>query len=331
MTTVEARRPAWARKGVSVVGMSFDEALAAAKIDFDVKATPACASIPASWHTDGDGNTEPIDFVTKRIPNRQHTYRTDTLEPLGEVGARYHVVNIKQCRDLVEQIVGGGWEPQFAGPVNGGRAVFIVGKLPFDHSPEVAPYLALVNSYDGSTGVRLANTPIRPACTNAIRRTFAQAQAAVSLRHTAKIDSRVDEVRAALNLSRAYYEHLDREVAALMNVAVDEARMKQTVEMLYDFKPTGDKEADAKRFEAVAERRDVFKAHWATTTTLDDQYRYSAWGMINAVTEMEQWFGKNSASDKYAETLLGTQMGLVPTMTKGDRAYKLADRWLVAA
>lgn len=312
----EQRRPSWARKGWDVSGLSFTEALDQAQINFEVAICPANAVLP---FPDGSQHIAPI-------PGRFHTYRTDTMVPLGEVGKRYHPVQTRQAQALVEEICGGGWTPEFAGPFNGGRSVFIVGRLPFDTSPEIAPYLALVNSFDGSTGLRLANTPIRPMCTNAVRRTFASARASISIRHTSNLSDRIEMARDALGLSKAYYEKLDREIASLMKVGIDEMRLEQALDLIHEFKPTGTK-LDDKAYERSVEKRAEFISHWESTPTIPNEHRHTGWGLLQASTEYEQWFSKNSHTDRFQENLLGTHLGLIPALTKGDRVQRLVLSW----
>lgn len=321
MTVAEQRTPAWARRGHNVQGLSFDEALEKAQIGFEVRACPARAAIPTD---DGDhaGN-----YRIMPISDRQHTYRTDTLVPLGEVGSRYHVVQTREIRDFVEEIVGGGWAPEFAAPFRGGRAVFIVGRLPFQTSEEVSPYLAVVNSFDGSTGLRLANTPIRPACTNAIKRTFANAKSAITLRHTTGLSEKVEMVRHALRLSEAYYLRLEDEISALLMTQVDTDRLNSALDLLYEFKPSGDKSEWDQARERNQQKRSQFVNHWQTTPTLDHTNRDTAWGLLQATTEWEQWYSRNSGTPKFDESLLGSQLGLMPALTKADRVQKLVQSW----
>lgn len=331
MTSPNERRPAWARRGTDVSGMSISDALEHARIDFEVKATPAFARIPEPRELIFNTETQEPEYTTawhfKELRGKQHTYRTDTLEPLGEVGNRYHVVNTRDCIDMIEEICGGGWTPEFAGALNGGRSVFMVGKLPFHSSEEIDPYLAFVNSFDGTTGVRLANTPIRPSCTNAIRYTFRSAKSSVNLRHTERIGTRIEMIRETLNLSRVYYERLEEEAHRLIQVELDDARLKKSLELMYEFKATGDYDKDADRWNKVDSMRGGFVSHLMTTPTIKDDHRLTAWGVFNAATELEQWFGRNTGSDRQAESLLASHTGIVPTVQKSDRLLKLVSSW----
>lgn len=321
MTAVAERAPAWARGGTNVQGLSFPEAIERAGIGFEVQTCPARAAIPTD-PGDPSGN-----YSIQPIRDRQHTYRTDTLLPLGDVGPRYHVVQTRQIQGFVEEIVGGGWQPEWAAPFRGGRAVFIVGRLPFPTSEEVSPYLAVVNSFDGSSGLRLANTPIRPACTNAIKRTFARASAAISIRHTVNLSARVEDVRQALKLSQAYYERLENEISALIMTQLDEDRISSVLDLLYEFKPSKEKEGDLRAVERNEQKRAQFRNHWQTTPTLDRSNRETAWGLLQATTEWEQWHSRNSGTPKFSEAILGAQLGLMPAVTKADRVQRLILGW----
>jgi phage/plasmid-like protein (TIGR03299 family) len=310
MTTTE-RRPSWAYKGTEVAGLSIADALVTAGIDYKVEAVPAFAAIP-----DVEGN-----FDIRPIRDAQHTFRTDTGEVLAQVGGRYHVVQTVEVTNLIEELVGGGWSPQFAGPVRQGRAVFMVGSLPFESAHGIDPYLAFVNSFDGTTGIRLANTPIRAMCTNAIRRTFARARSSFSLRHTVNVSSRVEEARHALALAGEYYRRLDNDIDRLLKVGIDEKRVDDALKMLFPIDATM---TDRQRDNRERQRIDV-TTHLNTSTTILDKDRGTAWGLWNAVSEMEQWH--TEPTDKNREMLLGAQLGVTAATMKSDRLFRQIDAW----
>lgn len=293
-------------------GLSIADAMSAAGIDYEVKAVPAHAALPTD-----DGS-----WSIQAIRDAQHTYRVDTNEVLAQVGPRYHVVQTKEVTTLIEEMVGGGWSPLFAGPTNKSRAVFMVGKLPFESEHGIDPYLAFVNSFDGSTGIRLANTPVRAMCTNAIRRTFKHAKASFSLRHTTNISARVDDARIALNLATAYYRRLDADIARLLRVGIDEKRVEEAVNAL--FPVDAPDLTDRQRTNREAQQAEVI-SNLNYSPTIPDAYRSTAWGLWNAMSEIEQWAVE--PTDKNRDMLLGAQLGVSTATLKADKMMLVIDSW----
>jgi phage/plasmid-like protein (TIGR03299 family) len=158
------------------------------------------------------GETSVADWSTPRyeeIPGFYATVRQDTREVLGIVGERYRIVQNDEAFAFVDQLLGSSINFETAGSLNGGRRVWVLARLP-EHvevgGDAVRPYVLLMNSYDGSTAVIAATTPIRVVRQNTLNWGLKHARQKFSIRHTEAVTQRVHEARWVLDLSIDYYK-----------------------------------------------------------------------------------------------------------------------------
>jgi phage/plasmid-like protein (TIGR03299 family) len=294
--------------------MTLEQGLATAGIDFEV----GCAPLRVL-----------LDDNAVDVQPYQLTYRKDNHKPIAPVGARYHVVQTREAIKVADAMTLGGWTPTFAGALNGGRAVFIAGELDTKLvTGEVKPYLCFVNSFDGSSGLKFACTPIRLTCTNMVRAVFNRkhdARPVVSLRHTANVMARVEQAATVLGLTKGYYDYLDEQIERLLDTPLDRDVMDIALDTVA---PLTDKGVllTGRRLERRVEKRSRLVAHLNESPTLAG-IRETAWGMYNAMTELEQW-GRDEVTDRQAEQLFGSHLSITPVRNHSDRVYKQFDRLL---
>lgn len=319
MIRQEERRPVWRRLGTDVSGLSPAEALAKAGADYEVGIVPLVASVPDHLFSGVVG--EPVNLA-KPVPRKSLTYRLDNGEPIAPVGSRYHVVQTKEVLSLVEAMTGAGWQPEFAGTFNNNSAVFMAGKMDLAlKTREIDPYLCFVNSFDGSTGVKFACTPFRPFCTNQIRAIFGKRteRPVISLRHTTHILKRAETARELLGLTTAYYRYMDEQVDRLLDKVLTEQMLAQALDIVAPVKE------DAPDFvrERKEQKRSLVINTLRTSPTIDDRDRDSAWGLYNAVTELEQWNREVFPTQVQAEKMFGNHLGMIPMTNPSDRILRL--------
>lgn len=320
MITAQHRTPVWQRRGTNIEGMTLEQGLAHARVDYEVGIAELRADIPGAG--------------VERVRNYQVTYRLDTREPIAPVGARYHVVQTREAIKVVEAMALGGWTPTFAGSLRGGSAVFMAGRLDVNLvSKEVDPYLCFVNSFDGTSGLKFACTPLRPACTNMVRAVFNtrfRSRPVVSLRHTSNIMSRVDEAATVLRLTQNYYKYLDAEIERLMETELTAPRLGQVLDVVAPLMENG-VSLDGRRREVRQEKRDRIVTALQYSNTIPDDLRESAWGMYSALTELEQWGRDELPTDSQADQLFGSHLSITPVRNTSDRVYRVMERWLQPA
>ena len=75
--------------------------------------------------------------------------------PLGIVSDRYKVVQNEDAFQFTDDLLGAGVTYETAGALQGGRKVWMLARMPHRYiiaGDEIAPYLVVMNSHDGSSG-----------------------------------------------------------------------------------------------------------------------------------------------------------------------------------
>jgi len=126
------------------------------------------------------------------------TVRTDTGEPLGNVGTKYEVLdNIDAFRPF-EVIADYGYTLETAGVIDMGKKVWILAKTPNTYKvgdDDIMDYILMYTSHDGSSGSCFRDVNIRVVCNNTLTWALSsKTQNEYKLRHTSSIKGRVEEL-----------------------------------------------------------------------------------------------------------------------------------------
>ena len=150
------------------------------------------------------------------------TIKTDNNTPLGNVSAKYEVLQNTNAFEPFEILLDKGYTLETAGAVDEGRKVWILAKKPSTvkiGDDNLLQYALLMNSHDGSTPVFLQPTDIRVVCANTLNWALdKKSDMRFSIRHTTGVNDRLKQVTDILkdadaNWSRAHeimnrmYEH----------------------------------------------------------------------------------------------------------------------------
>lgn len=207
--------PAWHGLGNVVPGgtSDVDEVLQLGGIDFAVELREA------RYGFNGE---------IRSVPNEYVTVRDDTGDPLGIVGSRYTPIQNRAAFTFLQDLVGQfdvTWES--AGATRGGRNVFVSLRLPDTITvdaggigDQIVPFIAAINSHDGTSPFRVVVTPWRPVCRNTERFAVQDAHSRWSIRHTPSATDRIREARRTLGLSMKYYEKFADEETALARTPI---------------------------------------------------------------------------------------------------------------
>ena len=105
------------------------------------------------------------------IPGYRANVRSTDDAVLGVVSDRYRIVQNEEAFQFTDDLLGEGVTYETAGSLQGGKKVWMLAKLPEKYiiaGDEVTPYLVFFNSHDGSSGVKVAMTPVRVVCQNTL-------------------------------------------------------------------------------------------------------------------------------------------------------------------
>ena len=98
------------------------------------------------------------------IPGYRANVRSTDDAVLGVVSDRYRIVQNEEAFQFTDDLLGEGVTYETAGSLQGGKKVWMLARLPRKYliaGDQVVPYLVIFNSHDGSSGVKVAMTPIR--------------------------------------------------------------------------------------------------------------------------------------------------------------------------
>ncbi len=183
--TMPPTRLPWTGAGMPLNGVgSAREALAKADLTWEVGLDPLFM----------EGGRE--------VPGFRAVVRRDNGSPLGVVRRSWRPVQNIALADFCDTLAReSGAKFEAVGSAKGGRTVWFVLELPQGFSvagDEMKSYILASNAHDGSRAVKAFITPIRVACSNALRLAERRGSGVVSIRHTATADARLDGARRVI-------------------------------------------------------------------------------------------------------------------------------------
>ena len=163
---------------------TIEEAISLAGMGFNVNKVPTFYNVPSSTVSLPTGH-----FVT---------VRDDTNESIGNVGARYEVLQNVDAFKPFEVIMDYGYTIETAGVIENGKKVWILAKTPSEYligDDKVLDFILMYTSHDGSTGSCFRDVQIRVVCNNTLQASLkGNYKFEYKLRHTSSINQRVQDL-----------------------------------------------------------------------------------------------------------------------------------------
>lgn len=248
------------------------EALKLAGLNWTVVPEPIFSLEPSSVF--GSSMTE--------IPGYMANVRSSDGKPLGIVSDSYKIVQNTDAFAFTDNLIGGDVRYETAGSLAGGKRVWLLAKLPETKivGDDLEQYLVFTNSFDGSTSVRVACTPVRVVCQNTLNFALRSARRSWTARHTAKIDLRLQEAQDALRLAGDYTRALKTEAENLALARLSERELDDLINQLF---PAATGAASKIAEERVYMRREMFRM----ALDADDlqNFRDTKWQVLNAAAD----------------------------------------------
>ena len=164
------------------------------------------------------------------VPGYKVNLRDRDGAVLGIVSDRYRVVQNAEAFRFTDDLLGEGVTYETAGALNGGRKTWMLAKLPQRYiisGDEITPYLVVMNSHDGSSGIKVAMTPIRVVCQNTLNLALTSAKRIWTTKHTTNVMGRVHEAQVTLGLAEKYMTALGREIDLLSDIRLSDRIAKE--------------------------------------------------------------------------------------------------------
>ena len=258
--------------------------------------------------------TEDGSFITGYKVN----VRSTDNAMLGIVSDRYKVVQNKDAFRFTDDLLGEGVTYETAGALQGGRKVWMLAKMPQKYiigGDEIALYMVVMNSHDGSSGIKVAMTPIRVVCQNTLNLALNTAKRTWTSKHTENVMSRVHEARETLMLAEAYMGGLGREIDSLSRIKLTD---KKVMEFMQEFFPVTEDMSDVTKKNNFRLLEDMKRRYWNAPDLANigkNGYRF-----INAVSDFATHADPLRKTKNYNENLFLRTIEGNPLI---DKAYKM--------
>ncbi len=172
-----------------------------------------------------------------------------------------------------------------------------------------------MNSHDGSSGIKIAMTPIRVVCANTLNLALGSAKRIWTTKHTENVLLRVHEAEETLGLAEKYMGELGRGIHELAQIHLTD---KKAMEYMQEFFPVTADMPDVQR-KNNQRLLDNMKARYWEAPDLAGIGK-NAYRFVNAVSDFATHADPIRRTKNYEENLFLRTVEGNPTI---DRAYKM--------
>ena len=243
------------------------------------------------------------------IPGYRANVRSTDDAVLGVVSDRYRIVQNEEAFQFTDDLLGEGVTYETAGSLQGGKKVWMLAKLPEKYiiaGDEVTPYLVFFNSHDGSSGVKVAMTPVRVVCQNTLNLALGTAKRIWTARHTENVLLRVQDARETLQLANSYMGELGKGIHELTTIKLSDRKVQ---EFINEFFPVTEDLTDGQRKNNLRLQEDL-KARYYNAPDLEWVGK-NGWRFVNAVSDFATHADPIRKTRNYNENLfLRTQRAI---------------------
>lgn len=266
-----------------------------------------------------DWNVDLCDLFTatgKSVPARA-TVRESDGSILGVVGPRYQPLQNSAAFDWFQPFIDAGEVSlHTAGSLHCGAKVWVLAELNRNRSEvvagdEVAKFLLLSNSHDGTTAIRVGFTPIRVVCANTLAAAHcATASKLLRVRHTRRHQFNLERIRDVVNTANAEFEATAEQYRLLASRDICQADVRRYVKTLLGVEGTLDADLPTRTANIVADiigRMDdprqtmpgVSGTWWAAYNAYNEYLNYAR-GRTSDNRMDSLWFGTGANDNRKA-------------------------------
>ena len=263
-----------------------------AKLNWKVEHTPLHTSVLT------DHGVTNVQFENKVATTRVNLDGTASV--LGITSPSYSIVQNSEIVDIVDSVMyESGAIYQSAGELRGGKKIFMAAKLPdtldltISNIDPIDTYLIASNTHDGTDSLRFEIKYLRLICKNGMTR-WTNASS-IAFRHSARMSVKIEDVRETLGLVLKSTEEFNLLSSSLMEKKVANSDFWSIVQNVL---PIDEFNMTERQVANVEERRDALKEIWYGPT--QENIKGTAWGIVNAFTEFEQWTRTTRKADDFA-------------------------------
>ena len=229
------------------------------------------------------------------------TVRETDQQVLGIVSDRYKVLQNHEAFDFTDSLISEGLLYETAGSLKNGRKIWMLAKLPEKYviaEDKVESYIVLSTSHDGSSGIKVAITPIRVVCQNTLNLALNTAKRSWSTKHMGSLGEKLANARQTLQLADSYMKSLKDEGEKLSRISVPDEKVIKYLEMLI---PIPEKATDLQKRNVIT-LRDDFLLRYHEAPDLKDLPK-NGWRFINAASDFATHVKPVRSTASYQENM----------------------------
>lgn len=276
---------------------SVDDALDKAGLGWRVSSGDVLIVKRPEW-VDDFGVTQPAELAPAQMADGT-TYkaniREDTGDLIGIVQSGYTVVDNRDAFRFLDALINGDMYFETAGSLSGGRRVWVLARLPEYvevGGDQVATYVYVANSHDGSMAVTAAVTPVRIVCANtlgaALRAADRNPRRVFRFRHSGDLTAKYEEARQVMNLTVNYEKQFKVVGDKLAAERFTSRQFEKTLKQIFPESDDMGKVAKNNRVKARELVLATFNGNGPAGDTTGNAPR-TKWSAYNAVGEYADW------------------------------------------
>ena len=237
-------------------------------------------------------------FKAQSLPysGKKVMYRTDSNLPLGLVSSQYKIVQPIEVLEFFRDMVGSIAHLETAGVLRNGAHYWALAKMDGEFNiagDKVNQYLLLASSADGSLATQARLTSVRVVCNNTLQ--LAQrGKANVSVRHNSIF--RPEAIKAELANSNEAFRTFEQTAKMLASIKLGSAKAQSIFTSIL-----GGDEKNPSR--AAARALALFEG--AGIGAELESAKGTAWGALNAVTQLMDWETARTGDARLANAWFG--------------------------
>jgi phage/plasmid-like protein (TIGR03299 family) len=268
------------------------QVLEAANLNWEVQHTPLHTSVITE-----NGVTNVA------LENKVATTRVNadgSASVLGITSPTYSIVQNHDIIKIVDSVMfEAGAMYESAGELRGGKKIFMAAKLPntldltLKNIDPVDAYLVASNTHDGTDSLRFEIKYLRLICKNGMTR-WTNASS-ISFKHSARMSVKIEDVRQTLGVILKSTEEFNLLSSSLVEKKVANSDFFSIVKDVF---PIDEDNMTDRQQENARERQRALLNIWNGHT--QENIKGTAWGIVNAFTEYEQWARTTLKEDNYA-------------------------------
>lgn len=218
-----------------------------------------------------------------RVPGFRANMRETDNRVLGVVTDRYKVVQNEEAFAFTDELLGEGVRYETAGSLQDGKKTWLLARLPHQYiinGDEITPYLVFMNSHDGTSGIRVALTPIRVVCQNTLNLALSTAKRSWAANHVGDISGKLEDAKNSLLYANRYMCELGKTIGELERKKLTD---KKVLEYFDELLPSIDEATDIQKKNIIRMKEDL-KLRYFEAPDLQDM-DHNAYRVVLAVSD----------------------------------------------